>query len=452
MIAPLSAPRTTGAGNLEGEVMSSVVGAADREGVLLPDPHPLAGAAFAALSRAQVRWALVRGLDKLANPTGDLDILVHPDDLAKAAEVLRGAGFVEVDSRGHGVHRFFVGYQADEDRFLVIDIVTRLSFGPERVLDADAAEFCLARRTVSGTVARLAPGDEFWATLLHAVVSRGHVRERERPSLTAVANSGEVTGPLAASLLARGRVGQETLGRLRDAVGREDWAQVDAIGATLRARWLRREAATITIKVPVRRLVRRISPRRSTGASRGLTVALLGPDGAGKSTLTTSLSRSWPIPARTIYMGVFRTSDRERIWRKVPGLVLASKLARLRTRTTLAAFHRQRGRLVLFDRYTYDALLRPGRRSFRAQVSYSLLAKVCPPPDVVVVLDAPGEVMFTRKGEHTVEILEERRQRYLDMAERLPQSVVVDATQPPDVVARTVTQRLWGLFSAARTP
>jgi thymidylate kinase len=77
---------------------------------------------------------------------------------------------------------------------------------------------------------------------------------------------------------------------------------------------------------------------------------------------------------------------------------------------------------------------------------------VCPPPDVVVVLDAPGEVMFARKGEHSVEILEERRQRYLDMAGRLPQSVVVDATQPPEQVARVVTQRLWHMFSAAAAP
>jgi thymidylate kinase len=433
-------------------MMSCAMGTTDEEEVFLHDPHPLAGAAFAAIDRVRARWALLRGFEKLADPTGDLDVLIHPDDATAAREALLGVGFVEADSRGHGVHRFFVGYQAEEDRFLTIDLVTRLSFGPERVLDVDATGACLARRITTGAVARLAPGDEFWATLLHAVVSRRHIRERERSSLTAIANSGGATGPLAASLLARGRAEQETLVRLRDAVGKEDWAQVDVIGAALRAHWLRREAATIAIKAPVRRLARRIAPRRSTGASRGLTVALLGPDGAGKSTLTTSLSRSWPIPTRTIYMGVFRTSDRERIWRKVPGLVLASKLARLRTRTTLAAFHRQRGRLVLFDRYTYDALLRPGRRSFRARLSYFLLAKVCPPPDVVVVLDAPGEVMFTRKGEHTVEILEERRQRYLDMSKRLPQSVVVDATQPPDVVTRTVTQRLWGLFSAAETP
>jgi thymidylate kinase len=285
--------------------------------------------------------------------------------------------------------------------------------------------------------------------VLHAVINRGHVRPRERAALVALAASAGTDGPVTAALVGRGRVRPEALRTLRDAVRRGDWDGVDAAGADLRRYWLRRDAAAIRVKVPARKLARRVAPTRSAGASPGLTVALLGPDGAGKSTLTTSLARSWPGATRTVYMGVFRTSDRDRRRRKVPGLALATKLARLRTRTTLAAFHRHRGRLVMFDRYTYDALLRPGKGGMRSRLSYALLARVCPPPDVVVVLDAPGEVMFARKGEHTVEILEERRQRYLDMAGRLPQSMVVDATEPADAVAQAVTRRLWTSFSGA---
>ena len=37
---------------------------------------------------------------------------------------------------------------------------------------------------------------------------------------------------------------------------------------------------------------------------KGLTVALLGPDGVGKSTLLAGLAASYPVPVRQIYMGM----------------------------------------------------------------------------------------------------------------------------------------------------
>jgi MoxR-like ATPase len=50
---------------------------------------------------------------------------------------------------------------------------------------------------------------------------------------------------------------------------------------------------------------------------RGLRVALLGHDGAGKSTLAQSLTESFFFPVRTFYAGLSRRPTRER--RLVPG-------------------------------------------------------------------------------------------------------------------------------------
>jgi len=77
-----------------------------------------------------------------------------------------------------------------------------------------------------------------------------------------------------------------------------------------------------------------------------------------------------------------------------------------------------------------------------------LLSHSCAKPDTFVVLDAPGEVMFARKGEHDVETLEERRQRYLDLQDRYPNVAVVDATQSADDVLRDVSALIWSLYSA----
>jgi thymidylate kinase len=106
------------------------------------------------------------------------------------------------------------------------------------------------------------------------------------------------------------------------------------------------------------------------------------------------------------------------------------------------------GHVALFDRHAVDALLRPGPKTFKSTVSYSLLSHSCAKPDTFVVLDAPGEVMFARKGEHDVETLEERRQRYLDLQDRYPNVAVVDATQSADDVLRDVSALIWSLYSA----
>jgi thymidylate kinase len=172
-------------------------------------------------------------------------------------------------------------------------------------------------------------------------------------------------------------------------------------------------------------------------------VVLLGPDGAGKSTLSRGLKQALPLPVHEVYMGVFRMDGWQKITRLVPGLGLASRLARLRWRAGKAGYYTRRGHVVVFDRYTYDAGLRPGKRGLRARMSYFFLERALPDPDVVLVLDCPGEVMFARKREHDVETLEERRGWYLAMAESLPNAVVIDATLPADRVLAQARAAVW---------
>ena len=59
-------------------------------------------------------------------------------------------------------------------------------------------------------------------------------------------------------------------------------------------------------------------------------------------------------------------------------------------------------------------------------------------PDEVIVLDAPAEVLFARKGEGTLASLEQRRREYLGYGESLRRFDVVDATAPLDQVVQEV--------------
>ncbi|MEZ4731266.1 MAG: hypothetical protein R3E79_29455 [Caldilineaceae bacterium] len=71
------------------------------------------------------------------------------------------------------------------------------------------------------------------------------------------------------------------------------------------------------------------------------------------------------------------------------------------------------------------------------------LAHACPAPDLVILLDAPGAILYARKGEHSAALLEEQRQGYLQLKSQLRQMVVIDATQHPDTVRRQVTTQIW---------
>ncbi len=172
---------------------------------------------------------------------------------------------------------------------------------------------------------------------------------------------------------------------------------------------------------------------------RGLSVALLGPDGAGKSTLAGRLRSSFIFPARTVYMGMYAAGRKRRAG-------ILGRMADLWRGWLVGLYHRLRGRLVIYDRYTYDALLDGRRQTLRRRIRRYLLAHACPAPHLVIVLDAPAELLYRRSREHGVAGLEEQRQRYLRLAGRLPRLRVVDASRGSDAVRREVTSLVWSRY------
>ena len=70
------------------------------------------------------------------------------------------------------------------------------------------------------------------------------------------------------------------------------------------------------------------------------------------------------------------------------------------------------------------------------------LRRLYPRPDLVILLDAPAEVFFARKGEGTLESIEMRRQEYLAQADMFRSFVIVDARQPTDAVVAEVREAI----------
>ena len=201
------------------------------------------------------------------------------------------------------------------------------------------------------------------------------------------------------------------------------------------------------------------APRR-----RGFSVALIGCDGAGKTTVARALERDTELPVSYLYMGVSPDSSnrllpttraahalkRSGTARPAPGmrrsirsvLRLVNRVAEEWYRQLIASVQLRRGRIVVFDRhFTADfhaSDVAATRRSVSRRVHGFLLTHLYPRPDLVVFLDAPPEVLFARKGEGTIASLGRRRDEYRRLGATLPRFAVVEATGPLEQVVETV--------------
>lgn len=410
-------------------------------------PAPI-GAAFEALDRAGGRWALLRGEADLATTGGDVDVLVAPESLAASRRELAVAGFAPVPGWGRGSHRFLYAYDVETDRWTKLDLVSRLEFGRFQQFETDLAAGCLERRdtTSPGAMPRLDPDDAFWTFLLHAILDRAGPRPADLARLPELAAGARADGPAASAVAALLPKGWTPVRVIETAAAPGDGETIARLGRRLDRNWSIRRLPTVAAHVAVNRVLRRATPILSIVGGRGLSVALLGPDGAGKSTLSAGFDEAFPVPVRRIYLGVYGRGLGGATKGSGGRFGLPGRLVWVWRRSLSAAWQRSRGRIVVFDRHVLDLALAAPGSGRKARLRRSLLVRASPTPGLSIVLDVPGDELFRRKGEHDPESLERQRSRYLELAERLPHAMVIDASADADTVRRRVIAAIWAAY------
>jgi hypothetical protein len=452
---------------------------------------PILKPVFRDFEQAGVRWCLLGAPVRLpGRPGEELTALVERPALATAKAVLQANGFAPIPvwatlpggpaggealPRGEGTARY-TGYNRATGRWVTLFLAVRLTFGDYGAFETGAERGCLERRRWQGGVYLLAPDDAFWARLLHLLldapgatppeVSRLQpVKRTARPlaafaALERLAVEARTDGPLArlvGGLLPAGWAPEHIV----DCVWEGEWDVLRSLGAGIEEAWRRQRTWAARRRAFKCRLAHRMSSRRQlegflTGPQ-GFTVALLAPDLAGKAALARDLGRTFYLPVTHVRMGP-----------PPPRPGRAGRLVRAGFfRTLRASWHcygigrlrRARGRLVIFDRYTFDARL-PARVPPKglARLRRFILGRACPAPDLVVVLDAPALYSSRRaravgRGPGTTDLSPGAlRRQYLDLAQRIPDAVVAEARGGDEELRREVTDQVWRAYAAAPPP
>jgi len=210
-------------------------------------------------------------------------------------------------------------------------------------------------------------------------------------------------------------------------------------------------------------------------------VAIIGSDGSGKTSIANRLIEAQPLPSRYLYMGlstlssnmalptsqlarlfklreykkrIAKKSDEEKpkttashdlhhggpkrgsLWMT---LRFFNRMVEAIWRQVLSWIYQLRGYMVVYDRhYFFDAAPAAGanlkKLHWTDRLEFKIFGDVYPKPNLVIFLDAPAEVLYSRKGESNLKHLEKRRETIVEMSKRLNNFIIVDAEQPLDKV------------------
>jgi len=434
----------------------------------------LVTAVFRAWREAGINCLVLRNYESLPHfSTNDIDVLVDPRQSRQAERVLLEAA----SKSGFRLHNrvefatlalFLSSRQSNAQAHF--DLFTALKW---RGFEFVACEGFLQRKVGRDLFFIPHPADETATKLLASFIYTGKVKDNYKSSI--------VTGLQAERAAIRDLLtltyGSAHAKFLVEAGAQARWADLEAATGALRQALILRQLGRRpwrTIKallIDARRLARRfLQPP-------GVTVVLCGADGSGKSTA-----------ARAVIEGLRVTFSAQKVrqfhW-KLP--MFSTRRLAARSPTTdphgqparnaavslcYFGFHwlefflgshlrlrpiTVRGELVLIDRFYYDFFV--DQRRYRLRLPQALVRLglfFLKKPDMVVLLDAPAEVLQKRKQEVPLAETERQRAAYLALVRSLRNGRVVDATQPHEKVGADIsraildfmaerTRRRWGL-------
>lgn len=401
---------------------------------------------------------------------GELDLLVRAEALEGVIRLAEQGGWVLQDT-GVFFPRKVALMRYHDRRLLKLDLHTAFIDRALIYMDAEAA--IERARTGPDGALYLAPEDWWLHVVLHIILGKPNVPEKYRARLGAWHPEQHDRATIIAGAQALGLDGA-IRPVLDDALATlDDPARLAELRRRVRAR-LWRNPGNALREARVRLAW---SLGRPLGLRRGFTIAFIGPDGAGKSTMIETFAQAFAgmqIPVRSAYMGpwergILRTRKLLRRFGAGPAdeLVPPHFTGLQRSIKTLKALikryawyghcladmtarhlvrvlpHLLLRRTVLLDRYVYDLMV----GFYNAPVENSkalrrLICRLVPRPDFVILLDNEAETIWRRKQEYDLETIQVALDRYRALA-REHGFHVVRTDRPAGVLVEEFVQAHW---------
>lgn len=221
-------------------------------------------------------------------------------------------------------------------------------------------------------------------------------------------------------------------------------------------------------------------------------IAIIGQDGAGKSTISKMVSESnISTKIKYLYMGISVESSKinlptsllahylkiykYKIQNKISDfnqakrfyleemnknrskdahgpiwlfVRLCNRLLEEWFRLLISKFYQLCGYTVIYDRYfVFDYAIdsdSPKTKKVRTtdKVHYWILSHLYEKPDLIIFLYASGEILYSRKGETTIEYIEQKNKLFKKIGKTMPNFILVDASKTVDEVFKEVKENI----------
>lgn len=408
---------------------------------------------FDALATAGIRYAVLHGVDTIPHAVeSDIDVIVPARDMPHLTRVLgsfarQQGGFLcqvirhELTARYHVLALPGVG---PSPQYVKID--ASCDYRSHGRLFLSTSEAFVSARCVNG-ITSVARSTEFVCYLVKRVLkgSIGPARLQHLRELWA--SEPETCAAHARRLMSNSAV--DDLRRMMESSDDVEASLLAMRGTILRGSLARRPFSPAVMAIrEVPRVIDRLARRT------GFQVAVLGPDGVGKSSLLSSLERDLAPAFRSVQQihlrpGVLGASRRTKGGASVPYQIApysvtmsVAKLAYLVSDFALGYWLRLWPRLVastliLCDRYYLDVVADPKRYRYAGPSPLPrALSRVVPGPDVCIVLTASVDAIQGRKAEVSADETAAQLDRYSSLGDDR-HVLVIDASGDEEQVANT---------------
>jgi thymidylate kinase len=397
---------------------------------------------FRLLDESEVRYCVLHSWDLLPEELpNDLDLAVHPEDKHKLSSIfehLRKQGYVCFQCLNHSKNGHFFVFSWSEGSKVKTAAVDLVFDHRRSGLVLAKSERIVAERERHGDFWVASAQTEF-AYLLAKKAWKGRASASQSIRLSQLA---EGLGPVEAEKIAGEIFPREWKKLAVEACLNQSIASdlVNARAKFWKTAWTRRPLQLIRyLAADLRRVVERwVHPT-------GILVAILGPDGVGKSTVIASLARDLQLGFWGRHQ-VFHWRPQKLFRGRDVGINTTphakSSRGAILSMAYLTAFFLDhwfgylfvvrpalaRSNFVLFDRYFHDVLVDPRRYRYGGPKWFvRLLSHLVPEPDLVILLDADQQLIFSRKAELPLDEIGRQRQCYQRLQFNRAQKVVVHA-------------------------